>query len=75
MRTITATFTESEVIAIRDALSEETTRMRRHVANMDRELDQPDTPIIYEQTIGARKVLKELESLLTWAKEKSAARF
>jgi len=65
---VKAVFTESERSIICDALSDKTVEMRRHVRNMDRELDMPNLPICYADTIGARRYLSECESLLDWAK-------
>lgn len=59
MKPVQALFTEDEMLAVRDALSEETVRMRQHVAITK----QPR-----ESRAGKR--LATLEGLLSWAKEK-----
>ena len=69
MRLIQATFTVQGVIALRDALAEETVRMRKHVTALDWHYAEGE--IGYDHTIGARKLLAELEALLSWAKEQA----
>lgn len=72
---VQAVFTDDEMISLREALSSETVHMRRHVRDMQRAIDEGEETgvitVVQENTIGARKHLRDLESLLAWAKDKT----
>ncbi len=69
---IHASFTPSEICTLRESLSAETVMMRKNVASADAALDEVPQMICYEDTIGARRYLAELEALLSWAKSAAA---